>query len=148
MSEEQANYFPMLDGIEDETARKIAILKYENHLMSGETIDLDVHHHRSPGIYTRTVVVEKGVTVTGNIHITEHLTVIVGDVEIADHNGSRRLTGYHIIASEPGIKRCVYAYEDTIFTTIHAVYDGMSINEIENSLFVSNYEEYEQRRLN
>ena len=150
MSEAAANYnFINELSIKDNVDRKASILKFESALMESEkTIELQVFHHRSPGIYARTIIIPAGVALTGKIHMTEHLCVVCGDIEIADHQGYKRLTGYHIIHSEQGIKRCGFAHEDTAFTTIHAVNDDMSIEEIENLLCAETHQEYEYRRLN
>ncbi len=122
---------------------KTAILAAEEILLNSDNrIVPEVIHHFSPGIYAREMRIPKGTLLTGKIHKTEHLCILNGDIEIASQDGKGRFTGYLTFLSKPGVKRIGYAYEDTVFTTIHAI-EGTDISAIEAALVVDTFEQYE-----
>lgn len=82
-------------------------------------VDCPVHHHFSPGLYLRTMIVPAGVIATGAVHKTAHSTIIAGHCLLTTSEGPREFLGYHVIDSQPGIKRAITAIETTVVTTVH-----------------------------
>lgn len=80
---------------------------------------LDLAHTFLPGIYIRTLVVPKGATVTGLVHLHAHASFVVGDISVTTKDGEQRLTGAHMVFATAGTKRAVYAHETTIWRTVH-----------------------------
>lgn len=85
-----------------------------------EQVDCPVVNHFAPGVYARQMTIPAGVTATGAVHKTEHMTIVVGHCVLTTDDGPKEFVGHHTIVSKPGIKRAIYAVEDTILTTIHA----------------------------
>jgi hypothetical protein len=83
-------------------------------------VECPVKNHFAPGVYAREMLVPAGTVATGAVHKTEHLTIVVGHCYLTTEDGTRELIGHHTIVSKPGIKRAIYAVQDTILTTIHA----------------------------
>lgn len=112
---------PMLPTEQD----KGDMLDYVNRLEAEMTAlpqaDIPVWNHFAPGVYARTILIRKGVALTGAVHKTEHLCIVSGDHEFTTDSGLQRITHPHkIISSKPGTKRAGYSHEDTYFTTVHA----------------------------
>lgn len=123
-----------------------AITSAEEILKQSPQVHLDVVHHFSKGVYARQILMPKGLIITGQVHKTEHLCIMNGDIDIADENGNFRYTGYHVFNSKPGIKRILATHEDTSFTTIH-VTEETDLDKLEKALVVETYKEYEQQQL-
>lgn len=83
-------------------------------------VDCPTRNHFAPGIYAREMLVPAGVTATGAVHKTEHMTILVGHCVLTTEEGPKEFKGHHTIVSKPGIKRAIYAIADTYVTTIHA----------------------------
>lgn len=79
---------------------------------------LRTEHVLSGGMYARTITIPAGVVLTGAAHRTDHLCVMVGDIEVLTDEGPKRLTGQHVLATKAGMKRAGYAHAETRWTTI------------------------------
>jgi hypothetical protein len=75
----------------------------------------------TPGIYARQVIIMAGVAIVTKIHTVEHPFIIsAGVVEVEDEKGNRDiLRAPHTGITQPGTRRKLIAYEDTIWTTFH-----------------------------
>lgn len=83
-------------------------------------LDCPLVHRFVPGIYAREIFMPKGTFAVGKIHLMAHLSVILGDISFASTaEGLRRVTGCETFECAAGIKRAVYAHEDTWWTTFH-----------------------------
>lgn len=92
-------------------------------------------HYFHAGMYCREVWREAGVMVVGKVHRKEHFYLIVsGTVCISDGIGEpQRFTGPHMIKSEPGTKRAVYAETDVLCMTFHRT-DATTVEAAEAEL--------------
>lgn len=103
----------------------------------------DLRHDFAPGLYARTVMLPKGTIIEGAVHGTWHfLVLLTGDVEIMDEHHVERIAAPKFFASPKGIKRIVYAREDSIITTIHAT-DKTTVEDVEREMKFDTYEAYE-----
>ena len=110
-----------------------------------EKFDLEelTEHYFAPGVYARMFFIEKGSIVVGKLHKTEHLNIICkGKCSVSTEDGPLTLEGPCIVTSRPGIKKAVYAIEDTTWITIH-VTDETDLDEIEKQVIAKDYEELE-----
>jgi len=70
--------------------------------------------------YAREMLIPKGTLIIGKIHRHEHLNFIAkGKVTVFTEFGQKDLEGPCTFVSEIGLKRAVYALEDTLWTTVH-----------------------------
>lgn len=92
-------------------------------------------HRFHAGMYCREVWREAGVMVVGKVHKKEHFYLIVsGTVCISDGIGEpQRFTGPHMIHSEPGTKRAVFAETDVLCMTFHRT-DATTVEAAEAEL--------------
>jgi hypothetical protein len=82
-------------------------------------VELRTRHHFAPGLYARELLIEAGTALAGARHKTRHLVEFVGDITVW-HEGQRvRLTGRHLLVSEPGAQRIGFAHTDTWCTSFH-----------------------------
>jgi hypothetical protein len=85
--------------------------------------------------YAREIFLPKGSFVVGKIHRHQHLNIISkGKVKVFTEFGEKYFVAPCTFISEVGLKRAVYAEEDTIWTTVH-------LTEFENESDLSKIEE-------
>jgi hypothetical protein len=89
--------------------------------------DCTLKHYFSPKeekygccTYAREMMIPKGTLIIGKIHRHQHLNFIAkGKVIVFTEFGQKHLEGPCTFVSEVGLKRAVYAEEDTLWTTVH-----------------------------
>lgn len=112
-------------------------------LPEDEKFDLEelTQHFFAPGVYARAFFIAKGSVVVGKIHKTEHLNIICnGRVSVSTEDGPMILEGPCVVNSRPGIKKAVYAFEDTTWITIH-VTEQTDLDKIEEDVIAEDYDE-------
>ncbi len=106
-----------------EASRTASILSLQAALMevSGDGAGIpDTTHVFAPGSYARTMIIPAGQIVVGKMHRHAHLNIIsYGKICVATYEGVVKKEGHSVFVSPPDVKRCVYAEEDTCWTTIH-----------------------------
>ncbi len=124
---------------------KSKIQDFENALLQMPQIEIETKHYIADGVYVREITIPKGATVTGAVHLTETIDILVsGDITIVYDDVRKRLTGHGVYISKPGVKKVAYAHEDTVWMTVHAVDNikDKTMDEIEKDLWVNSYNEY------
>lgn len=77
-------------------------------------------HIFHPGWYERRLLVPAGMLIVGKIHRHRHVVgVIHGHALLLSQYGRNEVRGGFLDVSEPGVKRIVLAFEDTLFVTLH-----------------------------
>jgi hypothetical protein len=82
-------------------------------------VECPVRNLFAPGVYVREMTVPAGITATGAVHKTEHMTIIDGHCWLTTDDGVSEFQGRNVIVSKPGTKRATHAVTETIVTTIH-----------------------------
>jgi hypothetical protein len=92
-------------------------------------------HYFHAGMYCREVWRKADIMVVGKVHLKEHMYLIVsGTVLITDGDGEpQRFTGPHMMLSQPGTKRAVYAETDVLCMTFHRT-DATTVEAAEAEL--------------
>lgn len=108
-------------------------------------VELPVRHFFANGLYGRELFVPAGVCAVGKIHRHEQLTVVCGDIDIVTPGEEpTRITGFHTFSTPAGIKRAVFAYEDTFITTFHTNPDNsQDLDKIERYLIAPSFDALE-----
>lgn len=115
----------LLDLAETRVASRDQIVRLEQAMMQhaaagGEVLDPHLRHYFAPGLYARECFVPAGAVVTGRIHLSPCLNVVLGDITVySPGEPGRRISGMETFRSEAGTKRAVYAHTDTWWTTFH-----------------------------
>jgi len=104
-------------------------------------------HHFAPGAYAREILLPEGHVIIGKIHKHAHLNFLMtGKVAVSTEEGSKDMTAPCIFTSYAGTKRAVYAYEDSIWVTVH-VTDKTDLAEIEEDIIAKDFKELDQIKL-
>lgn len=115
---------------------------YETLARQVPQVDLPLEHIFAPGIYCRHLSIPKGIMLTGKIHKTKHLNILLkGKMKVLIENELRVIEAPFIVVSPPGTKRIAEALEDCIWLTVHAT-DETNISKLEEDLVVANKQEY------
>jgi hypothetical protein len=109
------------------------VRKLEAALLRCPQVDMQTTHALSGGVYARTVFIPAGSVVTGATHKKDHICIIDGDVETILDGQKQRITGRVILNGQAGVKRAVYAHDDTLWTTVCRT-DLIDIADIEADL--------------
>lgn len=112
--------------------------------------DCIVKHYFSPidekygcCTYAREMFIPKDTLIIGKIHKHQHLNIISkGKVIVYTEFGEKNLEAPITFVSEIGLKRSVYAVEDTLWTTIHLTKfaNENDLDKIEDEVISPNYE--------
>lgn len=92
--------------------------------------DLHVEHTYLPGQYLRKLVMPAGTLVVGKRHRHRHALIVTGHVTVRTEAGMVELKGTHVIDSQPGMKRAIYAHQDSVLITSHLT-DETDLERIE-----------------
>ena len=113
--------------------------------------DCVVTHHFAPiddkygcCTYARQMFIPKGTLIIGKIHRHQHLNFILqGKVSVATEFGKKYFEAPCTFVSEVGLKRAVFAEEDTIWTTIHLTQysSEADLDKIEDEVIAPTYKE-------
>lgn len=98
------------------------IYDLEAELLERPQVDCPVVHHYAPGIYVREMTVPPFTVLTGAVHKTEHLAMLIkGRIEVLTEDGLQVLEAPCTVLSRPGIKRVGRTFEEgAVWSTIHA----------------------------
>jgi hypothetical protein len=94
--------------------------------------------------YAREMMIPKGTLIIGKIHRHQHLNFIAkGKVTVFTEFGQKHLEGPCTFVSEIGLKRAVYAEEDTLWTTVHLTEfeSEAELGKIEQEVIAPSYED-------
>jgi hypothetical protein len=94
--------------------------------------------------YAREMLIPKGTLIIGKIHKHQHLNFISkGKVRVFTEFGDKYLTAPCTFVSEVGLKRAVYAEEDTLWTTVHLTKfnEEADLDKIEQEVIAPSYAE-------
>lgn len=115
------------------------ILRLESAMLEQPQVELPVTHHFAPGMYARELFIPKGTLLTGKIHKTAHLNIILcGDISVLTEHGIERIIGPCTLMSSAGIKRAGFAHEDTRWMTVHATHET-DLAKLEEELIAKDY---------
>jgi hypothetical protein len=90
-----------------------AVRALEAELLAGEQVPIRTHHQIHGGIYTRTICIPKGATVTGVLLKIPTTLILCGDVTVFTGSDEVRVQGYAVFPGSAGRKQAVFAHEDT-----------------------------------
>jgi hypothetical protein len=109
------------------------VRRLEQCILQTPQIDVQTTHVVHGGMCARTILIPKGAVVTGALTNFDNICILHGDITVTTTEGSRRLTGFHVLPAAKGFKRAGYAHEDTHWTTVWPT--GLTdITEIENEM--------------
>jgi hypothetical protein len=104
-------------------------------------------HYYAHGTYTRELFLPKGSVVVGKIHRHTCTNILLqGKVLAVTDELSQELTAPLVFVSGPGVKKAVYALEDSIWLNVHPWDGEADLEQIENDVIIPSYEALEQEQ--
>ena len=105
-----------------------------------------IKHYFMDGVYVREMTMFKDMFVIGAIHKHLHMCFLLkGHLSVAHEDDVVDYIAPCFIISKPGIKRVLYAHEDSIWYNTHQNPSNTEdILKLEKELVCINYEEYEE----
>ena len=135
------------------------ILELEKNLLKSDNKDIisdngnilkseefPLKHTFADGIYVRQMNMKKDSIVVGAIHNHLHVWfLLTGYIRVATESSTEDYIAPCYVTATPGVKRVIYAIEESIFVNIHKnPTNTQDLEELETEIVSKNYEEYEQ----
>ena len=111
-----------------------------------ESEKIPIKHYFMEGVYIREMTMYEGMVVIGAIHKDLHMCFLLkGHLTVADEKGTKEYKAPCKIIATPGIKRVLYAHEDSIWYNTHKNPSNTEdVKQLEKELVCINYKEYEE----
>ena len=103
-------------------------------------------HSFADGIYIRQMGMDKDSVVVGAIHNHLHAWfLLTGKITIITESSQEEFIAPCYVVSTPGVKRVIYAEEESLFVNIHKnPSNTQNLDELEAEIVSKNYKEYEK----
>ena len=124
-------------GVKDHSPEEVrsAILTAEALMRQLPQVEIEPTHVFAQDLYSRSILIPKGTTLTGKVHKHDDLQIMVyGDISILTEHGFKRLVGHQVFRGKAGVKQIGVAHEDTLWITVHAA-ESTDLDELEQLLF-------------
>jgi hypothetical protein len=111
------------------------------------SVQCELQHDFSDGIYIRTIKIPKGTLILGKRHRFETLNILLkGEISIymGGNHLAKRMKAPCIFTSGPNVKKLVYAHTDVLFSNIHSTVET-DVDRIEE-IFIIPEKEYLQHK--
>jgi hypothetical protein len=105
-----------------------------------------IRHFFMDGVYVREMTMFKDTAVIGAIHKTEHMCFLLsGHLTVANEDETVDYVAPCYIVSTPGVKRVLYANEDSVWYNTHKnPSNTRDVSQLESELVALSYEEYNE----
>ena len=117
----------------------------EKPIVSDSTL-VPIRHFFMDGVYVREMTMYKDTVVVGAIHKHLHMCfLLTGKITVVNEEETVDHIAPCFIVSTPGIKRVLYAHEDSIWYNTHKNPSNTEdVEELERDIVAISYKEYEQ----
>jgi hypothetical protein len=117
----------------------------EKPIVSDSTL-IPIRHFFMDGVYVREMTMYKDTVVIGAIHKHLHMCfLLTGKITVVNEEETVDHIAPCFIVSTPGIKRVLYAHEDSIWYNTHKNPSNTEdVEELERDIVAISYKEYEQ----
>ena len=105
-----------------------------------------IRHFFMDGVYVREMTMYKGTAIIGAIHKHLHMCfLLTGRITVVNEEETVDHVAPCFIISTPGIKRVLYAHEDSIWYNTHKnPSDTEDVGKLEQDIVAISYKEYEE----
>jgi len=105
-----------------------------------------IKHYFMDGVYIREMTMKKGVAVIGAIHKHLHMCfLLTGRITVMNEEETIDHIAPCFIISKPGVKRVLYAHEDSMWFNTHKnPSNTKDVKQLEKEIVAISYEEYEE----
>ena len=139
-----SNFMEQVERIE-----KLFINSGSADIFVGNSDELPLTHSFSDGIYTREILIRKGMFAIGKIHKSDHAFFLMkGKLLLCTEEGVKEIEAPFYGTASAGTKRVAIALEDTVFVNVHPNPNNIKeIEKLEDIFVVNSYEEYKNYKL-
>lgn len=111
---------------------------------------IPIRHFFMDGVYIREMTMRKDTMVVGAIHKHLHMCfLLTGKITVSNEEGVIDHIAPCFIVSTPGVKRVLYAHEDSIWFNVHKNPSNTEdVEQLEKEIVTISYEEYEEHTKN
>ena len=121
------------------------VRELESQMKQHPQVPIETTHEFHAGVYARTIMVPRGVALTGAQIKIPTLLIINGNCMVTNGEQSKLIAGYEVIAAPLNRKTAYYAYDDTHITMLFAT-DATDIEQAEYE-FTNEADQLLSRRL-
>jgi len=105
----------------NELKENAEIYELESMLAELPQVDCPIREFFADGLYIREMTIPAGTAVTGALHTKGHVNIVTkGHFIVHTKDGTKEYHAPQTIVSTDGTKKGVYAYTETVWTSIHA----------------------------
>lgn len=139
-----SNFIEQVERIE-----KLFINSGSADIFVGNSDELPLTHSFSDGIYTREILIRKGMFAIGKIHKSDHTFFLMkGKLLLCTQEGVKEIEAPFYGTAIAGTKRVAIALEDTVFVNVHPNPNNVKeIEKLEDIFVVNSYDEYKNYKL-
>ena len=107
---------------------------------------IPIKHYFMDGVYIREMTMRKGIAVVGAIHKHLHMCfLLTGRITVVNEEETVDHIAPCFIVSTPGVKRVLYAHEDSVWFNTHKNPSNTEdVKQLEKEIVAISYEEYEE----
>jgi hypothetical protein len=109
-------------------------------------VDVSTLRHTADGVEGRSVFIKAGTFLVGLPHKQSGIAVCVGDITVWTAGQRQRLTGAHVLETQPGGHRVGFAHADTTWLTVHANKTGSTDQHVVEDSLVEHADRLMTRR--
>lgn len=137
-----------MDGevVERDTAlaHRSSIQGLEQFLLTCPQAEMPLRHFFAKGLYARELTIPKDCVLTGAIHKTQHISIVLkGHIAVSSEFGKAEHFAGDVFVTERGTKRAIYAFEDSVFMTVHPT-NATTVQEAEADLVTNDFQEIDR----
>lgn len=96
-----------------------SVRQMETMLLRLPQVDLQTQMLVHGRMSARTIFIPAGTVLTGALTNLDNICVVCGDITVTTDEGTKRITGFHILPAKAGAKRAGVTHADTWWVTIH-----------------------------
>lgn len=108
------------------------VRQLENITIKFPQVDIPTHHLFHAGVYARTIMIPKGVMLTGALIKRATILIIYGDVAAYIGEETINLSGYNVLPAGANRKQAFVALSDVHMTMLFST-DALNVADAENS---------------
>lgn len=113
----------------------------EDASLEQDQVDLKLKEMLIGNLYVRTIIIPKGTFLVSKVWLSSYVDIMVsGKIAVMTPDGVNTIEGHNLLRGKAARKRCGYAYEDTVWITVHQT-DDLTLQGIEERMTVSSVDE-------
>lgn len=113
----------------------------EDASLEQEQVDLSLKEMLIGNLYVRTILIPKGTFLVSKVWLSSYVDIMIsGKIAVMTPDGVNTIEGHNLLRGKAARKRCGYAYEDTVWITVHQT-DDFTLRGIEDRMTVSSVDD-------